>query len=1162
MNTLDKTTHHYVVTAQKPTAVFSCVTGNFTAPNDMNLILGKMTRLDVNLVTPEGLRLLNEISIFGRVTVLKNYRVPTEEKDLLFILTQKCNAMILEISRDADCGEFKVITRAHGTIADYMVKPSENGVLCDINVKNRIIALRIHDGMLNILKVDFKNKDIKVYNIRMEENSINDLAFIYGYEKLILGFIYQEDQNRHLKIYEISDERELRHGPWSQENIESDSNMLISVPEPYGGVIVIGQESITHIVDQNNYTAIAPSELSCATVSCFCRIDYNRFLIGDMKGRLYILILIHNDVLKVTPSSSSAPTSAFSLKLILLGEISIPQCLAYLDNNYVFVGSRFGDSQLIKIQPENNEEGRYIEIVDTFVSLAPIVDILVVDLDKQGQDQLITCSGFGKEGSIRIVRNGIGINELATIDLQGIKSVWQLKVDSETDNVIAVAFVGQTRLLKLENEEVEEISIPGFDCSQQTLFCGNIAIDGSLDVVLQATSHNIRLISSLQGECFSKWSPPMNISLVSVNGCQIICHSKSKLYYLEIIGNEIQLINQMEMEFEASCIDISPLNEKRSKLCAVGLWKDISVKIYSIPDFKLLNTEKLGGEIIPRSILMAHLDHTNYLFTAIGDGSLFYYILNPETGAISEKKKVILGTHPTFLKLFRTNSSTNNIFACSDRPTVIYSNNGKLIFSNVNLKEVSHMCTLDSAGFPESLVLTNNNQLLIGQIDQIQKLHIRTFQLNETPRRIAYQEPTQTFGVITTRCDVQCEDGQIVSPRESASTMAQNITYSSSLPAIVKPSPVVNKYPREIDVYNLLIIDRTTFEVLHAHQFMVNEQAISLISAQLGDDPNHYYIVGTAFYINEDLEPSHGRIIIFQLIDGKLQQVVEKEICGVPYAMHEFQKRLLVTINAQVRLFDWRLRQLHTEASTHTTVLSICSKTKGDFVLIGDLIRSFSLFSYDAIGGTFTPLGNDLETAWLSTMEIVDDDTFIGSDNNFNFFLAQKDVYPRARNSIVSAAMDDPNRSKSIIQCGFFHLGDLVNVMKHGYLVVNYPSEVANPIINKPILFGTYSGCIGLIAQISPQYYTFLSKLQENLAKKIKSVGNIDYNQYRMFCSEQKIEPARNFIDGDLIEFFLDLSSIEMAECLEGITLNTNGTNQPVTVDEMIKIVEELARIH
>jgi len=57
--------------------------------------------------------------------------------------------------------------------------------------------------------------------------------------------------------------------------------------------------------------------------------------------------------------------------------------------------------------------------------------------------------------------------------------------------------------------------------------------------------------------------------------------------------------------------------------------------------------------------------------------------------------------------------------------------------------------------------------------------------------------------------------------------------------------------------------------VLHAHQLMPNEFATSLLSTKLGDDPNAYYIVGTAMVYAEEAEPKQGRIIVFQYADGK-----------------------------------------------------------------------------------------------------------------------------------------------------------------------------------------------------------------------------------------------------------------------------------------------------
>ena len=61
-------------------------------------------------------------------------------------------------------------------------------------------------------------------------------------------------------------------------------------------------------------------------------------------------------------------------------------------------------------------------------------------------------------------------------------------------------------------------------------------------------------------------------------------------------------------------------------------------------------------------------------------------------------QQVTLGTQPTVLRAFRPHS-TSSVFACSDRPAVIYSSNYKLVFSNVNLREVNHMCTLNTRAY-------------------------------------------------------------------------------------------------------------------------------------------------------------------------------------------------------------------------------------------------------------------------------------------------------------------------------------------------------------------------------------------------------------------------------------------------------------------------------
>ena len=66
--------YNYVVTAQKPTAVSAAVVGHFTGEKDLNLIIAKNTRLEIHLVTPEGLRPLLDVGIYGKIACMHLFR--------------------------------------------------------------------------------------------------------------------------------------------------------------------------------------------------------------------------------------------------------------------------------------------------------------------------------------------------------------------------------------------------------------------------------------------------------------------------------------------------------------------------------------------------------------------------------------------------------------------------------------------------------------------------------------------------------------------------------------------------------------------------------------------------------------------------------------------------------------------------------------------------------------------------------------------------------------------------------------------------------------------------------------------------------------------------------------------------------------------------------
>ena len=103
------------------------------------------------------------------------------------------------------------------------------------------------------------------------------------------------------------------------------------------------------------------------------------------------------------------------------------------------------------------------------------------------------------------------------------------------------------------------------------------------------------------------------------------------------------LAGDTTLEHQVACIDLTPLDEgdntTRTSVASLGLWTDKSVRLIKLPSLEEITREYLGGEIIPRSILMTKFEGNNYLLCALGDGSLFYFIVT-SSGTLTDKKKV------------------------------------------------------------------------------------------------------------------------------------------------------------------------------------------------------------------------------------------------------------------------------------------------------------------------------------------------------------------------------------------------------------------------------------------------------------------------------------------------------------------------------------------
>lgn len=236
-----------------------------------------------------------------------------------------------------------------------------------------------------------------------------DMKFIHGCARPTLCLLYEDNRRaRHVKTLAI-DTRDATTlaGPWHRDNVDFTASMLIPVPSPMNGVLVIGVNTVTYVGSSGNVQTV---EISPAQVTTYSRIDEHgtRYLLGNVKGNLLVVALIVDSTYKVV-----------SITTDFLGNTAIAETINYLDHGIAYIGSSLGDSQLIKLLPQPTESNNHVEVLDAYMNIGPILDMCVVDDEPKSagassgscQRQIVTCSGFDRNGSLRVIRSGIGIHE-------------------------------------------------------------------------------------------------------------------------------------------------------------------------------------------------------------------------------------------------------------------------------------------------------------------------------------------------------------------------------------------------------------------------------------------------------------------------------------------------------------------------------------------------------------------------------------------------------------------------------------------------------------------------------------------------------------------------------------------------------------------------------
>jgi DNA damage-binding protein 1 len=103
--------------------------------------------------------------------------------------------------------------------------------------------------------------------------------------------------------------------------------------------------------------------------------------------------------------------------------------------------------------------------------------------------------------------------------------------------------------------------------------------------------------------------------------------------------------------------------------------------------------------------------------------------------------------------------------------------------------------------------------------------------------------------------------------------------------------------------------------------------------------------------------------------------VAEAEAKGAIYSLSAFNGKLLAGVNSKVQLLKWSttedgMKELAVECDHPGHILALYLASRGDFIIVGDLMKSISLLVYKPVDGVIEELARDYNPNWMTAVEV------------------------------------------------------------------------------------------------------------------------------------------------------------------------------------------------
>ena len=284
----------YMSSVEPPTSVINILTGSLSE-NILNAIIVRSQTIEICRVGHDGLRSLKSSPIFGSILFSNLIRLPKENFDSIFIVTEKYDVMILEYIEEIN----SLRTRAYGNI-DTEHYQKEESPLIAIDCHGQCIVLQIYKGVLSLINLSdtklhhlcsYRNKEnnnknsnsnsknsennnhtktkftsnnphyiapinLTARSIFLDQPNIVSLEFIYNdksyHEPALVCLVEYYDGSKNIKTYNVNlNEMRLEENVWSRALVDKGSSLIIPSNTNKFNFMVIGREVISYYTPES-----------------------------------------------------------------------------------------------------------------------------------------------------------------------------------------------------------------------------------------------------------------------------------------------------------------------------------------------------------------------------------------------------------------------------------------------------------------------------------------------------------------------------------------------------------------------------------------------------------------------------------------------------------------------------------------------------------------------------------------------------------------------------------------------------------------------------------------------------------------------------------------------------------------------------------------------